>query len=175
LAMAMGRDLLLDNEDLRGNGLDLGHHVGDDELLEVDATEVVDEAELELVQAEAAEVEAVEHTGVGEEEEVIELLELEDGLDVKRLLVEQTLELEDVEVVLLAEETEQVEVQGVDVGQVVEVDLVEALEAVEQTEVDVGALLRGGRSDQGGEGRDEDGGGLHFCWCGWMTRVKQED
>lgn len=158
--------LLLD-EDLRGNGLDLGHNVGEDELLEVDAGKVVDQAKVEATELETSKVEAVEETRTSDLEDGVELLDLEEGVDVKLLLVEQALELEQVQVVLETEVAEELEVQGVDVEQVVQVDLVETVEVVEEGEVESSALLNfgagGGSGDQGGQGGDDHGRELHFA------------
>jgi hypothetical protein len=160
-----GAHLFLDNEDLRSDCLDLGHDLGVDELLEADTAEVVEQAEVELVQAEVGEVEGAEHTRLGEQEEVLELLELEQRLEVELVAAEQAREAIEVQVVELTELGEELEVKAVDVEQVVEVGLGE-LQVVELAEVEaVAALLSRGRSDQGGQGRDKDGGGLHFCWC----------
>lgn len=161
-----GMRLLLD-EDLRGHGLDLGQHVGLDELLEVDASKVVDQAKVEAAKVEATKVKAVEETSTSDREDGVELLELEEGVDVKDLLLEQVLELENVQVVLQAEGTEELEVQSVDVEEVVQVDLVEAVEVVELGEVESGALLNfgagGGSGDQSGQGGDDHGRELHFA------------
>src|SRR4051794_14930421 len=84
---------------LRCHGLDLGHNVGLDELVEVDAIEVVDQAKVETLELEAAEVELVEDSSRLQLEQGLELLKRQDGVQVKRLGLEQVLEAANVEVV----------------------------------------------------------------------------
>jgi hypothetical protein len=164
-------------QDLRSHGLDLGNDVGAelvDEGVEADAAEVEETGVEDAAELELGKVELVEDTGVGEEEEIGQLLEEEDVLDgeLASLELEEVGEGVDVEVVLDSELLEEAEVQVVDVQEVVKVDLVELVEAAEDVGIKVeGALLNlllssRGRSDHGGEGRDEESGGLHFCWWG---------
>jgi len=159
---------------LVGYRLDLAEDVGVDELAEVNAANVVDDAKIEELQVESTKVEDVEDTELVDLEEGLQRLELEQVGDVKGLGVEQTLELQDVEVVDVGKAVEEINLQGVDVEQVVEVDLAELLELVELADVEasestllnLGARGRGSDS-QAGKGRDEDGRGLHFC--GWVS------
>ena len=155
---------------MRCDGLNLTNHAGGDELLEVENTDVVEETKLELLELETAQIEAIEDTELVDLEEGVQLLELEERGEVKALLLEQTLELEDVEVVDLGKVAKETELQGVDVEQVVQVDLLEALEAIqgvdvkgERALVDLGGDGSRSGGSEGGQGRDEDGEGLHFC------------
>jgi len=144
--------------------LDLGEGRALDELAEVDAADVVDETELDRVEVEAGQVEAVEQTELLELEDHLQLLELEERLEVERVALEQALEGQDVEVVDGAKGLEQLEVERVDVEQVVQVLRLESAQVVELRQVEVGPLLSGGSSGEAGQGSNEDSGGLHFDW-----------
>jgi hypothetical protein len=166
--------LLLDDEDLRSNGLDLGNNVGLDKAVEVEAAKVEQTGVEDTAEVEAAEVEAAEDTKLGNGEEIVELLHQEQGLDVEDAIanVEETGELVKAEVLLERELLEESELLGtaVDTEDVVDVGGSEAAEVAQEVGIKGRAGLRlldvgGGRSDQGGEGRDDDGGGLHFD--GW--------
>jgi hypothetical protein len=168
-------NLLLEDEDLRSNGLDLGDNVGLDELVEVEATKVQQTGVEDTAEVEAGEVEAAEDTELSNGEEIIDLLEEEQGLDVELVgaKVEETAELVEAKVLLEGELLEESELLGttVETEEVVDVLGSKAAEVAQEAGVKDGAGLRlldvgGGRSNQGGEGRDDDGGGLHFCgWC----------
>lgn len=105
----------------------------------------------------------------------MERLELEQGVDVKDLGLEDVLEEEHVKVVADVEVLEELQVEGVEPLEVAEVDLVEA-QAVESAGVEDGtsghgvgggvddvAGLLGDRGGDGGGGEEagEDGGELH--------------
>jgi len=168
--------LLLDNEDLGGNRLDLGDDVGLDELVEVGTTKVQQTGlEKRVLEVEAAEVEATEDAELGNGGQIRKLLELEDGVDVQGVVVdvEEVVELVEAEVLAQGELLEDVEVVDaiVDTKDVVEVGGLEAREAAAEDIIEaalLNLLLSGGRSDQGGEGRSDNGGGLHLdgCVCG---------
>ena len=164
-----------------GDRGDLADDGGDDELAKVDDANVVEQAEVEEVQLQAGEVEAVENAELADLQEGVQGLELQQAVEVEDLVLEEALELQHVEVVDLSEAAQQVQLQRVDVEQVVEVDLLEAAEVVDQTEVegdgaliddltgrplgDVGRCGRGdgrGGGSEGGQSRDDDGEELHF-------------
>ena len=145
--------------------LDLGNNRGIDETAKVETADVADEAEVEGIEAEGGEIKAVEDTNLAEGKEGLELLELQDGVEVKDVALEEALEAEDVKVVDGAELGKQVQVEAVDGCQVLDVDRVEAAEVVDAGKVDVAALLDLlGRSSSGqsGKSRDDDADGLHF-------------
>lgn len=147
---------------LGGDSLDLGHQGSIDERAEVEGTDVVDKAELESSKVEAGEVEGVEDTELTELEEHLQLLELEDGVDVKDVGGEERLKSQSVEVVLDGELLEQAQVEGIDDVEVAQVKGVEA-EAVELGSVEDTALLSsGGGSGEGGESASDHGGETHF-------------
>ena len=161
------RFLLLDDKDLRGHSLNLCHNIGRDELLQVNAANVAEETELELLELELSKIEVLEKTDGVELEDGLKLLELEERGDIKILGLEEILEAEDVEVVELSKVTEQLEVQRVEHLQVVQVDLVEAVQVVETSDIEGSPLLSRGGNSQGGEEGGKDGRGLHFVgWCG---------
>jgi len=158
--------------------LHLGNNAGVDERVEADATKVqqtsikdaATEAEaIETAELEVGEVEVVEDTSIVELLEILELLEEEDVLNFNIVAdVEQVLETTNVQVVIVGEQRQDVKVEAVELGKVVQVDRLEAVEVVELADIEreralLNLLLRGGgRSDQSGEGRNEDGSGLHF-------------
>lgn len=151
--------------------LDLTDNVGGDKLLEVDHTDVVKEAEVELLELQRGKIEAAEDTELMDLEEGLERLELEQGCDIERLLLEKTLELENVEVVDVGQVAKEPQLQGVDVEQVVQVDLLEVLETVqgidikvERASLKVGDGSRRGSNSQGGKSGDEESDRLHFDW-----------
>jgi hypothetical protein len=164
------------DDDGRGDLLDRAQLVALNEGVEAEVADAVlehtkvegtgTEAEA-AADAEAGEVDAVEDTDVGELEDSLELAKGEEVGDVELgVLLEDTLEGRDVEVLLKGELLEELEVEVVDAGNIGKVLPAELGEQV-GVEVD-GALLngRGGsRSDQGGEGRDDDSGELHFGGC----------
>lgn len=163
--------------------LDLADNVGRDELLEVEHTDVVEEAELEVLQLERGQVEAAEDAELVDLQKGVQRLQLEQALDVKGVLLEEGLELQDVEVVDAGQVAEELELERVDVEQVVEVDLAELVEPVELAgvELEPAGLEVGGRGsgggrgggDQGGQGRDEEGSRLHVAGCVEMPFRKQ--
>ena len=165
--------LLLDNEDLGGNRLDLGDDVGLDELAEVGTAEVQETGlEESVLEVELGEVEATEDTELSNSGQVGELLELEEGVEVQEVVVgvEETIELVEAEVLVQGELLEDVEVVEavVETEDVVDVGRREAVEATAEEVVEttlLNLLLSGGRSDQGGEGRNDNGGGLHLDGC----------
>lgn len=149
--------------------LDLGDQRLVDEGAEVEAANVVDEAEVQATELETREIEAVEDTNLAEGQEGLELLELQDGVEVEDVVLEQTREGVDVEVVDLAELSEELEVEAVDGSQVLDVQGVERAKVVELREVDNATalnLLSRSSNGHGGEGRDEEAGGLHFDGVG---------
>jgi len=165
--------LLLENEDLGGNRLDLGHDVGLDELVEVDTTEVQQTSiQKSVLEVELIEVEAAEDAELGNSAQVEDLLDLEEGVEIQGVVVdvEETVELIDAEVLAqgeLLEDAEGIEAI-VDTKDVVEVGGLEAVEAAVEEVVEAALrnlLLSGGRSDQGGESRNDNGGGLHLDGC----------
>jgi len=165
--------LLLDNEDLGGNRLDLGDDVGLDELAEVGTAEVQQTGlEESVLEVELGEDEATEDAELSDSGQVGELLELEDGVEVQELVVgvEEAIELVEAEVLVQGELLEDVEVVDtvVETEDVVDVGRREAVEATAEEVVEttlLNLLLSGGRSDQGGEGRNDNGGGLHLDGC----------
>lgn len=164
---------------LPGNGADLAHRVGIDELAEIQEANVVQETKVELSEGQGAEVEAVEETEALELQERGELLELEEGLDVEDVGIEEAAEAIEAEVVDLAEQQQLVQVKGVDAEQVGEV-VVGEVQAIEQRQVEAAEAsvdgsetpllgLGGSSSNSGGESRDKQADGLHFdcgCWNG---------
>lgn len=168
-------NLLLEDEDLRSNGLHLGDNVGLDELVEVEAAKVQQTGVEDTAEVEAGEVEAAEDTELSNGEEIIDLLEEEQGLNVELVgaNVEETAELIEAEVLLEGELLEESELlrTTIETEEVVDVLGSKAAKVAQGAGVK-GAGLRlldigGGRSNQGGEGRDDDGRGLHFCGlCG---------
>lgn len=159
-------------DNLLRNSLDLRHQALINKLVEVETTNVVEEAEVQATKLETREIKSIQETDPPESEEVLELLELEDGVEVKDLILEQDLEAEDVEVVEPAELEEKVEIEAVEGGQVLDVEGVKAFQVVDEAQVEGGAVfdLPGGRGGgQGGKSGGDDGGGLHFC--GWVSGV----
>jgi len=149
--------------------LDLGDQRLVDQLAEVEAANDVHETQVEGAQVEAREVESVEDTNLSEGQEGLELLELQDGVQVEVVALEQVLEAVDVEVVDVAELSKEGQVEAVDGGQVLDVNGVEAVQVVEPGEVDIAAgldLLGGSSEGHSGEGRDEEAGGLHVGGIG---------
>lgn len=128
--------------------------------------------EAEAAEVEAAEVEAVEDTELCELGDGVELAKGEQVGDIKLgVLLEDALEGQDVKVLLEGELLEELEVEVVDVGNIGKVLPAELGEdvGVKADGALLDGLLGGGRSDQGGEGRDDDSGELHFGGCGGMT------
>ncbi len=99
----MKNDLLLKRLTLAGDYLNLRNSRLLDELSEVEAADVAEETELESAELQAGEIEAVEQTELLKLEDLLELLELEQGVEVKAVALEQVLEGEHVEVVDRAE------------------------------------------------------------------------
>lgn len=141
---------------------DLGNQRSINQRAQVEGTNVVDEAELEKLELQVAEVEGIKHAELTELEEDLELLELEDGVDVEDVGREQTLESQSVEVVADGELLEETQVQRVDDVQVAEVKGVEA-QVVQGAGIEDTALLSsGGGRGNGGKSASEDSGELHF-------------
>jgi len=171
-----GAHLFLENEDLGSDCLDLCNNRRADKLLQRNLADVVDQAQVEPSELETREIKLSQDTLPGQLENSLELRQLDQSLDVKLLVREKASELvDDVKVVNLAELTEELEVQAVDVEKIVQVLVLETTEVVDPAEVVVAALLSRGSSGQGGQGRDEDGGNLHFCWCGRVKDSGCED
>lgn len=179
---------MLDKLTTIGNGLDLATEGGVDELNKVDPGESIDDAEVEVAELQVTEVEVVEDTGLADEQQGVEGLELEEGVDVEDLGVEDVLEEEDVEVVSDMKVLEELQIEGVEALEVAQVNLVEA-QVVQAAGVEDGASVegvgsgvdRGRLSDGGGDGsggkeagedgRELHGDGLFGCWfpC-WSER-----
>ena len=162
---------------LRGNCLDLGDDLRLHQLAEVDGIEAEETSVDDVVlEDEAAQVEASQNTEVGKGDEIVDLLEQKNGVEVEEavLVVEakESIKLAEPKVLLeseLLEDAELVEA-AVELEDVVQLAVAEAAEVgTSAEEVAEAALLNlllgGGRSDQGGEGRDDDGRGLHFEIC----------
>lgn len=154
--------LLANDNGLLRDGSDLGDERGIDERGQVEGADVVDEAELQGLEVQAGEVEGVEDTELAELDEGLKLLELQNGVDVEGLALEETLKSEGVEVVLDSQGLEDLQVQGVDAVQVVDVQRVELLQVVELGDVQLSALLGGSGGGDSGESTGEDGRELHF-------------
>jgi hypothetical protein len=168
-----GTYLLLDNEDLGGNRLDLGDDAGLDELAEVGTTKVQQTGlEEGVLEVELLEVEATEDAELGNSGQIEELLDLEDAVEVQNVVVdvEEVVELVEAEVLVQSELLENVEgIEAVvEAKDVVDVGGGEAGEATAEEVIEaalLNLLLSRGRSDQGGEGRNNNGGGLHLDGC----------
>lgn len=168
-------DLLLGNEHLRGNGLDLGKHLGLDERKEVLAAEVQETGlEKGVLEVELTKVEAAKDAELSDGGQVDKLLHQEQGVEVENLVVdaEEGIELSEAEVLLESELLEDVELVDavVETPDVVQVGGLEAVEAAIQEVVEAASvnlfLSRRGGSNEGGESRNEDGGDLHFDGVG---------
>jgi hypothetical protein len=160
---------------LRGNGLDLGNHVGLDEREEVLAAEVQETGlEKGVLEVELSKVEAAKDAELGDGGQVDKLLHQEQGVEVENLVVdaEESIKLSEAEVLLESELLEDVELVDavVDIEEVVQVGGLEAVEAAIQEVVEAASLnlllSRRGGSNEGGESRNEDGGDLHFDGVG---------
>ena len=163
---------------LRGNCLDLGDDLRLHQLAEVDGVEAEETSVDDVVlEDEAAQVEAAQNTEVGKGDEIVDLLEQENGVEVEEAVLvvveaKESIKLAEPKVLLeseLLEDAELVEA-AVELEDVVQLAVAEAAEVgTSAEEVAEAALLNlllgGGRSDQGGEGRDDDGRGLHFEVC----------
>lgn len=75
---------------------------------------VLNNTEVQSAKLDVDQVDAVEETLLLEDDDGAELLQLEEGLDVKDLDVEQVLEAAELEVLGLAQLVEEVEVDGVE-------------------------------------------------------------
>lgn len=150
---------------LLDDGLDLGGQGLVDEVGDVEAADAVDEAEVEDVDLEGAEVEVAEDAEAAELRQQSDLLELEDVVEAEGVADEELLEAADVEVVEGGQLREGLQVEAVDGQQVLQV-LVGEGEVVERAEVDRAALLGdgagGGSGSDSSEDAGEDGRGLHF-------------
>jgi hypothetical protein len=149
---------------LLDNGLDLWDQGGVDELTQVDAANVVDEAKVDLVQGKGAQIEPAQDAELLELDEVLDLLELDQAVDVKGIVGEQARKVVEVQPVDGGELLEHVEVKGVDDAQVLEILAVEG-KVVEERCIDRGTRLlllgRGGGSN-GRKSGNEDSRELHF-------------
>lgn len=141
---------------------DLGNQGGIDQGGQVEGADVVNETKLQGLEVQAGQVKGVEDAELAELEQGLELLELQEGVDVKVVALEETLEGKGVEVVLDSQGVEELQVQGVDDVQVVDVQGVELLQVVELRDVQRTALLGGSGGGDSGEGTGEDGRELHF-------------
>ena len=163
---------------LRGNCLDLGDDLRLHQLAEVDGVEAEETSVDDVVlEDEAAQVEAAQNTEVGKGDEIVDLLEQKNGVEVEEAVLvvveaKESIKLAEPKVLLeseLLQDAELVEA-AVELEDVVQLAVAEAAEVgTSAEEVAEAALLNlllgGGRSDQGGEGRDDDGRGLHFEGC----------
>ena len=156
------------------NRLDLSDDVGLDELAEVGTAKVQQTGvEQVVLEVELAKVEATEDTEAGNGRQIGQLLEQEERVEVEDLVVdvEETIELVQAQVLLESELLEDAEVVDavVETEEVVDVGRLEAAELLAAEEVIEAALLNlllsGCRSDQSGEGRNDNGGGLHLDGC----------
>lgn len=100
------------------NGLDLRHQGGIDERAKVEGAHVVDQAKVEDTEVERGKVKCVENTELTELNNGVQLLELEDGINIEDLCLEQTLEGQSIQVVIDGERLENGEVDIVDGAQV---------------------------------------------------------
>ena len=154
------------------NGGDLGNQRLVNDGAEVKASNTVDETKLELLELQGSKVELVEDTQVGKLEEGLELLELEDGVEVEDVVLEEALESQRVEVVVDGQGVQELKIQGVDDVQVLNVNGVEVAETVQERQVNGSTgvnLLGGGGNGESGESASEDSGELHFdVWKEWI-------
>jgi hypothetical protein len=159
---------------LGGNCLDLGDDTGLDELAEVGTAKVQQTGVEEVVlEVELAKVETAKDTEAGNGGQIGQLLQQEERVEVEDLVVDvkESIELAKAEVLLESELLEDAEVVDavvetedvVEVGRLEAVELLAAEEVIEATLLNL--LLSGGRSDQGGEGRNDNSGGLHLDGC----------
>ncbi len=167
------------------DGLELGDQGGVDEGGEVEAADGgAEQAEVEGAELEGGEVEVAEDAEAGELAQQGDLLQLQQGVDVERVLHEDVLEAAQVQVVERGQLHERLQVEPVDGVEVLQV-LVGERELVEGAQVDREPLRGGGRRGRGGgsgrgrggegrEGADDDADGLHLDGCSFFWNVKKD-
>jgi hypothetical protein len=164
-----------------GDDLNLVTERGVDKLNQIDTGKAIDKTKVEVVELQATEIQNAKDTSLADTEEGVKRLQLEQGVDVEDLGVEEALEDEHIKVVLDLQVLEELQVESIETLEIAQVDLIK-LQAVEAACIEdgtggerVGGCLHSaglgcrGSGDSGDSGNKarKDGRELHVDWgCG---------